>query len=314
MILADDEIDARALELEEAATSCSPCSRRSPATCAAIVAAMRIIADIERSADLAVNICKAARRIYGQQLDPRLRGIIQKMGDQAQPRSTRRPPRPTSPTTRARAAALADMDSYLDDLQREFVQAIFTSHSAEKIDLQVAVQLAVVARFYERIGDHAVNIGERVRFVVTGWVAEQQGRGAIRRAAGGERPRSDGDVIVLVALVVPLPAPPSAGGRTCADRPRQLARIVEPTPVAAAPRRRRCRRPNRRPDRRFTVGREAGPTWASVVDKLPPRRRRDGTRRRRELPQPAGQGDGRHAHRAAHRRRRRGGAAPGARR
>ena len=46
-----------------------------------VVAALRIIAEIERSADLAVNICKAARRIYGHHLDPRLRGIIQKMGD-----------------------------------------------------------------------------------------------------------------------------------------------------------------------------------------------------------------------------------------
>ena len=51
---------------------------------------------------------------------------------------------------------------------REFVQAIFESHAAGGIDLQVAVQLAVVARFYERIGDHAVNIGERVRYIVTG--------------------------------------------------------------------------------------------------------------------------------------------------
>ena len=77
------------------------------------------------------------------------------------------------------------MDGYLDGLQREFVQAIFESHSASGIELQVAVQLAVVARFYERIGDHAVNIGERVRYVVTGWVPEDVGaaRYATRQAA-----------------------------------------------------------------------------------------------------------------------------------
>ena len=47
------------------------------------------------------------------------------------------------------------------------------------------MQLAVVARFYERIGDHAVNIGERVRFLVTGWMPEHDGaaRFATRAAA-----------------------------------------------------------------------------------------------------------------------------------
>ena len=72
------------------------------------------------------------------------------------------------------------MDSLLDGLQREFIQVIFESHAAGRIDLQVAVQLAVVARFYERIGDHAVNIGERVRYVVTGWLPEHDGAARYR--------------------------------------------------------------------------------------------------------------------------------------
>ena len=131
------------------------------------MAALRIIAEVERSSDLAVNICKAARRIYGHPLDPTLRGIIQKMGDQA--RQLFKEATESYMTSDAtRAAALDDMDAYLDDLQRQFIHAIFESHAAGNIDLQVAVQLAVVARFYERIGDHAVNIGERVRFLVEG--------------------------------------------------------------------------------------------------------------------------------------------------
>jgi phosphate transport system protein len=47
--------------------------------------------------------------------------------------------------------------------------------------LQVAVQLALVGRFYERIGDHAVNIGERVRYLCTGWLPEHTA--AARQAA-----------------------------------------------------------------------------------------------------------------------------------
>jgi phosphate transport system protein len=184
MILGDDAVDARSLVLEERCYELLALQSPVATDLRRVVAALRIIGDIERSADLAVNICKAARRIYGKRLDPRLRGLIQKMGEQAQ-QLFKEATEAYLTSDAARAAALEDMDAYLDDLQREFVQAIFTCHSTDKLDLQVAVQLAVVARFYERIGDHAVNIGERVRYLVTGWVAEQKGavRYAERQAA-----------------------------------------------------------------------------------------------------------------------------------
>jgi phosphate transport system protein len=74
----------------------------------------------------------------------------------------------------------------LDDLQRQFIQAIFESHAAGRIDLQVAIQLAVVARFYERIGDHAVNIGEKVRFQVTGLPPDRSGAARHRQRLTGD--------------------------------------------------------------------------------------------------------------------------------
>jgi phosphate transport system protein len=41
--------------------------------------------------------------------------------------------------------------------------------------LNTAVQLALIGRYYERIGDHAVNIGERTQYMVTGWLPEHTG-------------------------------------------------------------------------------------------------------------------------------------------
>ena len=71
-----------------------------------------------------------------------------------------------------RAAAIRDMDDYLDDLHRLFIAQIFETHASGGVDLQVAVQLAVVARFYERLGDHAVNISHRVIYIATGTLLE----------------------------------------------------------------------------------------------------------------------------------------------
>jgi phosphate transport system protein len=185
LIMADELVDKRVLELEDRCYEVLALQAPVASDLRRLMAALRIIAEVERSSDLAVNICKAARRIYGHQLDPRLRGIIQKMGDQA--RQLFKEATESYMTSDAtRAAALDDMDSYLDDLQRQFVHAIFESHATENVDLQVAVQLAVVARFYERIGDHAVNIGERVCFLVRGWSSDLYEMRRITRAAASD--------------------------------------------------------------------------------------------------------------------------------
>ena len=67
-----------------------------------------------------------------------------------------------------RAAAIPHLDDLLDDLQRQFIAVIVDA--TDDLDLPTAVQLAMLVRFYERIGDHAVTIGERVTYLVTGAV------------------------------------------------------------------------------------------------------------------------------------------------
>ncbi len=174
MIMADDDIDTRTVDIESRCIQILALQAPVAGELRQVVAALKICGELERSADLVVNICKAARRIYGHEFDPRLRGLIVKMSDQARQLFSEATGAYASGDA-ARAAAIDDMDSFLDDLQRQFIQAIFESHSSGRIDLQVAIQLAVVARFYERIGDHAVNIGEKVRFEVSGWLPEHSG-------------------------------------------------------------------------------------------------------------------------------------------
>jgi phosphate transport system protein len=180
VILSDDELDARALDVEERCIQLLALQAPVAGDLRQLVAALKIIPETERTADLVVNICKAARRIYGHDLDPKLRGVITKMGEQATHLWTRTIEAYVEGDA-AKAAAIDDMDSYLDSLQRQFIQLIFESHAAGRIDLQVAVQLAVVARFYERIGDHAVNLSEKVRYIVDGWTPELTG--AVRHRA-----------------------------------------------------------------------------------------------------------------------------------
>lgn len=184
LIRLDDEIDAHSIDLEERCYQLLALQAPVAGDLRQLVAIVKMIGEIERSADLTVNICKAARRIYGHELEPRLRGLVSRMSEQAQQLFVAAL-ESFEENDVAKAAALDDMDSFLDSLQRQFVQAILESHAEKQIDLQVAIQLAVVARFYERIGDHAVNIGDRVRYLVTGWLPEQKGAQRYRDITGG---------------------------------------------------------------------------------------------------------------------------------
>ena len=190
LLQADDEIDARAIEIEEKCFQELALQSPVAGDLRLLVSMIKIAGELERSADLAVNICKAARRIYGHEIDPALRDLIAKMSEQAQQLfiSTMEA---FNDNDAAKAAAIDDMDSFLDGLHRRFIAEIFEIHASKEIDLQVAVQLAMVARFYERIGDHAVNVSERTRFIVTGWKPELKGaaRFQARLDATGEIPR-----------------------------------------------------------------------------------------------------------------------------
>ena len=135
-----------------------------------IVTTLRVIHELERSGDLMVNVAKSTRRLYPHGLEPKIRGILDQMGEQAA-NQTRLALDAFADADPSAAAALSDMDDVMDDLTKSLFRAILSSHTTSELDeapLQQAVQVALIGRHYERIADHAVTIAQRVRFMVTG--------------------------------------------------------------------------------------------------------------------------------------------------
>jgi phosphate transport system protein len=197
VIHGDDVLDAKTLEAEDKCYQVLALQQPMASDLRSIITAIRMISELERSGDLVVNICKAARRLYGVELDPKLRGLIGQMSEQAH-HLYRFALDSYIQSDASLAAAVRDIDDVLDRLHADFIQAIFESHANKSIELQVGVQLALIGRFYERIGDHAVNVGERVRYMITGWLPEHIGAA---RAEAGARDARDGSA----AAVVPDP-------------------------------------------------------------------------------------------------------------
>ena len=169
----DDVIDDLSIEIEERCYKILTLQAPVASDLRAIIAAIRLVAEIERSADLMVNVCKGTRRIYPTELPPPVRGLLQQMSEQAT-KLFRMCMDAYLEGDASLAAALDDIDDRLDELHAEFIQAVL-QWGSDIGDIQPAVQLALIGRYYERIGDHAVNIGERVRYMVDGWLPEHTG-------------------------------------------------------------------------------------------------------------------------------------------
>ena len=143
-----------------------------------LVTILRVIHEIERVGDLMVKVAKSTRRLYPHQLAPKVRGLLDRMREQAGSQ-LQIAVDAFAQRDLSKAEALPDMDDVMDDLQRDLFQAIFStpnSNSGSSADgdpgaegrLQTAVNIALVGRHFERMADHAVNIADRVAFMVTG--------------------------------------------------------------------------------------------------------------------------------------------------
>lgn len=168
----DDVLNAWSVELDTHCSLLLALQQPMAGDLRSILAVLSINTELERTGDLVCNIARTSQRIHGATLEPELRGFVTKMSEEAR-LLIRLATDSFVEQDGSLALSLHDIDDRLDDLNREFFRGILESHTQGNLDFEVAINLALTARHYERIGDHAVNIGERVRYMLDGWTKHQ---------------------------------------------------------------------------------------------------------------------------------------------
>jgi phosphate transport system protein len=130
-----------------------------------LVASTRVLYELERSGDLAVNIVKTLARLDGLPSDATIQSLLSRLSTSS------------AKMFASGVQALASMDPQIgidadqedqetDKLTRDLYQAV--TDRQDDLGLETAVALFRMGRFFERIADHGVNIAENVTFVATG--------------------------------------------------------------------------------------------------------------------------------------------------
>jgi len=125
-----------------------------------LLSVLRIVPELERSHDLVVHIAAAAGHLFVSDLTPRAKGLVGRMGDLAS-EMWREAADSWYQRDRSAAATLAERDEGMDELYSSLTAELASGQMA----VPVAMEMALVARDYERLGAHAVNIARRVVYL-----------------------------------------------------------------------------------------------------------------------------------------------------
>jgi phosphate transport system protein len=122
-----------------------------------LLSVVRVVPELERSHDLVVQIASRADQGLREELSPGGRRLVERMGDLAwgmwrQVGDSWR--------HRDRSVALALSERY--DQMSELHASLIAELASGRMTLPVAMEMTLVARCYERLGDHAVNLARRV--------------------------------------------------------------------------------------------------------------------------------------------------------
>ena len=132
----------------------------------ALVTALRMGSDLERMGDLAEHVAKIARRRHPECAVPaELIATVTAMGEAAE-KITKKTSTVISTRDIELALQVDKDDDVMDRLHRELIAILI--EPVWEHGIEVAIDLTLLGRYYERFADHAVSVSRRVYFLVTG--------------------------------------------------------------------------------------------------------------------------------------------------
>ena len=164
----DDVLDHFVKSIEE--TGIELLARQAPVAIdlRTIIVIMRVAQHMERVGDLCVNISKAIVNLEGYTVSPWIKENMDEMF-QRSIKMTLRAMEAFKERDLTKAKDLSKMDDTVDRINRTFL----TSYNKEsEEELELVIRVVMIARFIERIADHAVDVGENVSYMMTGEFVE----------------------------------------------------------------------------------------------------------------------------------------------
>ena len=163
----DDEIDHRYVRIEEGVQSLL--ARQTPVAVdlRLVLAVLRINLHLERMADYCVTVAKLTKLMGG--LDVTGDAILDSLEDMGQraEQMIRVALDAFAERDIEKARSLHDLDELIDRANRRAVEDVLNLGDSMD-EREYGLRMLVVSRCVERIGDHAVDIGEQIAYLVTG--------------------------------------------------------------------------------------------------------------------------------------------------
>ena len=164
VILFDDEIDARYVLIEQGIQTLL--ARQTPVASdlRLVLAILHVNLHLERMADYCVTIAKLSKLVHDVEPDQTVVDVIEEMGVRAE-EMIRVALDSFERRDLAGAESLVDLDELIDRANRRFVEHMLAI--GPELALEWGFRMILVSRALERIGDHAVDIGEQTAYLLT---------------------------------------------------------------------------------------------------------------------------------------------------